>query len=154
MTVGVFYESRCLLKTKTDNFKSHWVVLEGNEIFCYRKKGDQQHRVMHCLAGTFIQEIPSEKDPVSNIDIYPVKIVLPPNKSRILYFDNQDQQVTWKKKLQKAMGYSNMFDFYEISENLGKGQFGLVKLAKHKKTGNIVAIKMVKKANMKQIEII
>lgn len=41
MTVGVFYESRCLLKTKTDNFKSHWVVVEGNEIFCYRKKGDQ-----------------------------------------------------------------------------------------------------------------
>lgn len=51
------------------------------------------------------------------------------------------------------MGYSNIFDFYELSDNLGKGQFGLVKLAKHKKTGNKVAIKLVKKANMKPIEI-
>ena len=55
--------------------------------------------------------------------------------------------------LKKAMGYSNIFDFYELQDNLGKGQFGLVKLARHKKTGNKVAIKMVKKANMKPIEI-
>jgi len=51
------------------------------------------------------------------------------------------------------MGYSNVFDFYEVSVNLGKGQFGLVKLAEHKKTGVKVAVKMVKKANMKQIEV-
>ena len=51
---GVFLEGKCFLKTKTDHFKSHWAVLEGNEIFCYRRRGDEAHRVMHCLAGTFI----------------------------------------------------------------------------------------------------
>jgi len=29
-------ESTCLLKTKTDNFKTHWAVLDGNEIYCFR----------------------------------------------------------------------------------------------------------------------
>lgn len=46
-----------------------------------------------------------------------------------------------------------MFDYYNIEENLGKGQFGQVKLASHKKTGDKVAIKTVHKKNMKPIEI-
>ena len=32
----VFLEGECYLKTKTDRFKDHWAVLNGNEIFCYR----------------------------------------------------------------------------------------------------------------------
>lgn len=51
------------------------------------------------------------------------------------------------------MGYSNMFDYYEMKETLGKGQFGLVKLATHKKTKFKMAIKTVKKKNMKAIEV-
>lgn len=52
------------------------------------------------------------------------------------------------------MGYNNIFDFYEIGKTLGKGQFGLVKLAMHKRTNQHVAIKIVKKINMKPIEMI
>lgn len=46
-----------------------------------------------------------------------------------------------------------MNDFYEVSTNLGKGQFGVVKLAKHRKNKNNVAIKTITKANMKPIEV-
>lgn len=46
-----------------------------------------------------------------------------------------------------------MFDYYDFEENLGKGQFGLVKLAAHKKTAEKVAIKTVHKKDMKPIEI-
>jgi serine/threonine protein kinase len=52
-----------------------------------------------------------------------------------------------------VVGYSNLFDFYNFEDNLGKGQFGLVKLATHKKTGKKVAIKTVHKKDMKPIEI-
>ena len=55
--------------------------------------------------------------------------------------------------LLKAMGFANLFDFYELGKTLGKGQFGLVKLANHKVTNAQVAIKTVKKANMKPIEV-
>ena len=83
-----YYTGACFLKTKTDRFKEHYAVLSGNEIFCYRDQEDNKFRVMHSLTGTFIKEIPAEKDPDTEKLFYPVKIVLPPNKSRILYFDS------------------------------------------------------------------
>ena len=51
------------------------------------------------------------------------------------------------------MGYSNIFNFYNLDKTLGKGQFGLVKLAIHKHSSKKVAIKQVKKKNMTHIEV-
>jgi serine/threonine protein kinase len=39
-------------------------------------------------------------------------------------------------------------DFYEVKEPLGKGKFGLVKSAIHKKTGKTVAVKIMSKKEM------
>ena len=63
-----FFEGQCYLKTKTDRFKEHWAVLLGNDIFCYRNQDDRKHRVMHCLAGTFIKEISEEQ--LKGLDSY------------------------------------------------------------------------------------
>jgi len=41
-----------------------------------------------------------------------------------------------------------LFDYYEVKETLGKGKFGLVKQAVHKKTGKSVAVKMMSKKEM------
>ena len=108
---------------------------------------------MHCLTSTFVKEIQEEVCPDTHKTLYPVKIVLPPCKSRILYFDSQEKQQLWTKSLMKAIGISNLFDFYDVGKRLGKGQFGMVTLANHKVTGRIVAIKTVKKLNMKPIEV-
>ena len=51
------------------------------------------------------------------------------------------------------MGFSNIFNYYDMSTTLGKGQFGLVKLGVHKQTGRKVAIKQVKKKNMTHVEV-
>lgn len=50
--------------------------------------------------------------------------------------------------IKKVIGYSNVFDFYEIKETLGKGKFGLVKSAMHKKSGKSVAVKVMSKKEM------
>lgn len=47
----------CYLKTKTESYKKHWMVLSGNEIRFYRKQGDEEHKVMHCLSGTYLKEV-------------------------------------------------------------------------------------------------
>ena len=54
------FEGQCFLKTKTDRYKEHWAILAGNELYCYRQKGDSDHRVMHSMIGTFIKEMPKE----------------------------------------------------------------------------------------------
>lgn len=47
-----------------------------------------------------------------------------------------------------VIGYSNLFDYYEIKDTLGKGKFGLVKSAVHKSTGKNVAVKVMSKKEM------
>lgn len=46
------------------------------------------------------------------------------------------------------IGYSSLTDFYDIKEPLGKGKFGLVKSAIHKKTSKNVAVKIMSKKEM------
>ncbi len=41
-----------------------------------------------------------------------------------------------------------MYDFYELKENLGKGKYGLVKQAVHKRTGRECAVKIIKKKEL------
>ena len=84
---------------------------------------------------------------------HPIKLVIPPNKSRLIFFPKVQDQTLWINRLQDAMGYSNIFNFYTLDKTLGKGQFGLVKLAVHKQSGKKVAIKQVKKKNMTHIEV-
>ncbi len=55
-----FFEGECYLKTRADRFKTHWAVIMGNELYCYRNKDDALHRVMHSLTGTFIKDLPEE----------------------------------------------------------------------------------------------
>lgn len=79
-------QTECFLKTKSDKFKSHWAVIIDKELFCYRKQSDAAYRIMHSLAGTFVQEIAPEHSVHEGCTMFGVKIILPPNKSRILYF--------------------------------------------------------------------
>lgn len=50
--------------------------------------------------------------------------------------------------IKKVIGYQSLTDFYQIKETLGKGKFGLVKTAIHKKTGKRVAVKIMAKKDM------
>ena len=81
-----FKEGKCYLKTKTNTFKKHYAVILGNELYCYRYKTDKNHRLMHCLVGTFIKEVPEEVNPENKKTLYPIKIFIPPNKSRVIFF--------------------------------------------------------------------
>ena len=85
--------------------------------------------------------------------LYVVKVFIPPNKSRLFYFQTLKEQQEWFAKLKQAVGYCNLFDYYEVEKTIGQGQFGSVKLAKHKRSGQQVAIKVIKKGNMSAQEI-
>lgn len=50
--------------------------------------------------------------------------------------------------IKKVIGYQSLTDYYQMKETLGKGKFGLVKAAVHKKTGKRVAVKIMTKKEM------
>lgn len=50
--------------------------------------------------------------------------------------------------IKKVIGHTNLSEHYDFKEAIGKGKFGLVKSAVHKKTGKQVAIKVMSKKEM------
>ena len=66
---------------------------------------------MHCLVGTFIETC-SENDTETSPKYFALRLILPPKKSRIFYFDSKELQQKWLNVIKEAIGYSNLFDFY------------------------------------------
>lgn len=80
--------------------------------------------------------------------LYPFSLIFPGNKPRTYYLLNEEDRKKWTDSIKKVIGYSSLLDFYEMKETLGKGKFGLVKAAVHKKTGKKVAVKVMTKKDM------
>jgi serine/threonine protein kinase len=59
-----------------------------------------------------------------------------------------EEKDKWIKAIKKVIGYSSLYDFYDVKDTLGKGKFGLVKQGIHKKTGKSVAVKIMSKKEM------
>ena len=145
------------MKTQASRYKEFWATIQGNDLFVNKYKdnaqGPPETRVMHSLIGTFIKKAPNETGP-DKTELWPVKVIFPPGvKYRVLYFKTENMQKEWYQKLKSIVGQNDILEYYVIQRDLGKGQFGVVKLAHHKKTGNSVAIKVVEKKNLKPIDV-
>ena len=140
-------EGEMIRKATETKLKRYWYCLLGKELYVYKNKKEDKHKSMHSLVGVFIKDEPEEQLDSTTI-LYPFKLVFPPNKARAYYLLNKDEKDKWVEAIKKVVGYSNLFDFYEIKETLGKGKFGLVKSATHKKTGKKVAVKVMSKKEM------
>lgn len=91
------------MKTKSDEFKANWMVMQGNEVYFYRKQNEQEHKFMHCLSGTYLKNVSDEMmsegvDVVTGQQYYPTKIVIPPNKSRVIYFASASDSEIWTER--------------------------------------------------------
>jgi serine/threonine protein kinase len=134
-------------KATETKLKKYWYCLLGKELYVYKNKHEDKHKGMHNLIGVFIKDDAEEKID-SNTTLYPFKLIFPPNKVRTYYLLSQEDKDRWIRAIKKVIGYSSLFDFYEIKETLGKGKFGLVKSAVHLKTGKYVAVKVMSKKEM------
>lgn len=112
--------------------KSYWFVLLGKELYSYKTQGDSKHKEMRALSGVYIKDEPEELSE-SNEPLYPFMLIFP-NKRRIYYFYKKEEKAKWMEAIKESIGYSNLFDFYETGEILGKGKYGVVKKAVHKRT--------------------
>ena len=134
-------------KANETKLKKYWYCLLGKELYVYKNKQDDKHKSMHSLTGIFLKdELEEYMD--SKTMVHPFSLIFPGNKTRTFYLPTKDEKKKWMDVLKKVIGYSNLFDFYQIKETLGKGKFGLVKSAMHLKTGHSVAVKVMSKKEM------
>lgn len=104
---------------------------------------------MHNLTGVFVQKEPDEI--IENVKMFCFSVIYP-KKKRVYLSDNEQDIRTWIFKIQKAMGYTDITDIYEVKDKLGNGKFGLVKLGIHKETNQKVAIKIMSKKDMSEMD--
>lgn len=53
---------------------------------------------------------------------YPLKIVLPPNKSRVLYFATYLDQIKWLNELNRLIGFRDIDEYYDLKMDSVIGQ--------------------------------
>jgi len=134
-------------KATETKLKRYWYCLLGKELYVYKNKKEEKHKSMHSLVGVFIKdEVEEQLD--STTVLYPFKLVFPNNKPRAYYLTSKEEKEKWVTVIKNVIGYANMFDYYDIKQTLGKGKFGLVKSAIHKKSGKVVAVKVMSKKEM------
>jgi hypothetical protein len=134
-----------LYKLIDGKMRELYFKLVHKDLYFYKKKGDEHHKGMHNLSGLFLQK---EKPVIYEGENYYSFSVVYPTKTRIYYCKGEKEYNEWFDKLKIATGYTNLLDIYEIKNKLGCGKFGLVKLGIDKKTGQKVAIKIMKKSTM------
>jgi hypothetical protein len=134
-----------LYKLVDGKMRDLYFKLIHKDLYFYKKKGDTEHKGMHNLNGLFLQK---EKSVENEGETYYSFSMVYPSKTRIYYCKNQKEYDEWIEKLKIATGYTNLLEIYDVKNKLGSGKFGLVKLGIHKKTGQKVAIKIMKKSSM------
>lgn len=116
------------------------------DLYYYREKNDLDFKGIHNLSGVFV----NEEAPISfnSMTLFCFTINYP-NKTKTYYCDSLTEYSRWLDALRKVTGYSSLTDKYSLIETLGKGRFGVVKLAVNKLTSQQVAIKLLDKKDMK-----
>ena len=138
------YEGK-LYKLVDGKMRELYFKLVHRDLYFFKNKEDAHHKGMHNLSGLFLQK---EKNLNYDGTNYFSFSVVYPTKTRIYYCNNEKEYNEWFEKLKVATGYTNLLDIYEVKNKLGSGKFGLVKLGIDKKTGQNVAIKIMKKSTM------
>ena len=134
-----------LYKLVDGKMRDLYFKLIHKDLYFYKNKGDAEHKGMHNLNGLFLQK---EESVEYEGETYYSFSVIYPSKTRVYYCKDKKEYDGWIEKLKIATGYTNLLEIYDVKNKLGSGKFGLVKLGIHKKTGQKVAIKIMKKSSM------
>ena len=138
-----------LYKIQDNKMKKIYFRLICKDLYYYKSKEIKKHKGMHNLSGVYIKDEGSVT--ISNRKLYCFNIIFP-TKERKYYLQDESEYIKWVEAIRKVVHYSNISELYEIKGNLGKGKFGQVKLGIHKESGKQVAIKIINKKYVEDME--
>lgn len=143
----VAYEGQIFKKQKKNGeLQAQWYVLVGQELYSYKKQGDREHKEMKSLTGVYIKDEGEEKSD-SHGQMFLFTLIYP-NKKRVYYIQTAEEKQKWVEAISGVIFSKQITKYYEFGAIMGKGKYGVVRKAKHLKTGFEVAIKQIKKAEL------
>lgn len=144
-------EGWCYIRNTEDCFKKYWCYIKGTELYCCKQQNCDKFDIMHSLVNTFIETVPPFQSTTQQL--HPVKILLAKTKIRILYFSSASEQHHWFHHLRTVADMRDFHEFYTLANQLGKGQFGIVNVARHVTSKEEYAVKQVVKEKMTPMEV-
>ena len=137
--------------------------LKGTDLYCYDFETRKQIKFMHSLTGCFLispQKSSCENshhldmnENINGIIYRRIELKLSQLFKRVFYVESEPEYDGWTLNLVKAIGPSNLNDYYIKDELLGQGSFGKVYKGRSKATNEVVAIKYIDKKAMKPHEV-
>ena len=148
----VNYENWIYKLAENKKLKKFYLELINKDLYYYKDKNKNNLLGMHNLSGCFIHEDP-DRIYFEGREFYVFEVFFNnKSKTRKYYTPHIEIMKDFVQNIKKAIGYLKFSDFYELKEVLGKGRFGVVNLAIHKKTQEKVAVKTIKKSKLKTPE--
>ena len=99
-------------ETNEKRLKNYWYRLIGKELYVYRAKDSNKHKILHSLVGAYIKNEADVK--IDGATLYSFKLIFPSKTVRQYYSMNQAQKDEWMMAFKQAIGYTNIFDYYDI----------------------------------------
>ena len=141
---GLFYK----IKKNGDVVQKKY-LLEGKELYCYDQNNQLKPKNVHPFYECYYDDLPLKESNNEKIFLFQVKWK---NKLKVLGSSDKNLFEKFSSAIKKAVGYANIADYYEFVKDLGQGKFGIVKLAIHRKSGKKVAVKLMNKTTMNELE--
>jgi Ca2+-binding EF-hand superfamily protein len=151
--VCITHEDWLFFLEKDGKLRKCFVALIGNEMSVYRTNAKDDLISLINLCGCFIKDLGSESKVFEKEKYYGFDINMSKDKNKTFYCNKLDAKNVWVSNIKKSVGYENFADFYDVNQLLGEGLFGIVKKAIHKKTNQIVAVKIINKDKLRSGEI-
>ena len=144
----IIYENWIYKLEKSKLQKIFLVVLE-NVIYFYKNEKKEELIQLNHLSGCFVKAKGEKEIQSKKYHMFTIYIM---GKLMSYYCESAKISNDFVSAFKIAFNYQNFFDYYEICGDISEGQFGIVKLGIHKKTKEKVAIKIVRKDNLKPQE--
>jgi len=133
-------------------FQTIYIKLREKHLYFYNNAKDSD--------GLYLKFIPLEfcffrENKITQIEneSYSSFVVQVQNSTEYIFYDKKREVIqTWIKKLRESNGYRNISDFYKIGNTINKGSFAIINIGTNINTGENVAIKIIRKEEVKKNE--
>lgn len=147
------YEVFCYKLSTSFQLRKFKLIIINKHAFYFKlsKKENSFHLLgVHYLSNSFANPCPEVT--TTNHVFHPLQITSYlgriKNSRSMYFFKKAEEMKTCLDEFRKVMEIRNIENFYDVSLELGKGQFGLVKLGVNKITREKVAVKIISKTKL------